>query len=40
MAVSGLTITNAERQSVQTLDSHAQKNRSALVNFGRFFAER
>lgn len=38
--VSGLTITNTERQSVQTLDSYAQKNPSTLVNFGRLFAER
>jgi hypothetical protein len=40
ITVSCVTITNAQRQSVQTLPSQAQKNRSTAVNFGRFFAER
>ena len=40
MTVSGLTITNAERHSVQALDGHTQKNQSTLVSVGRFFVER
>ena len=35
-AVSGLTMTGAERQSRQTWASQAQKKRSVAVNFGRF----
>jgi len=38
--VSGLTMTRADRQSAQAADNHAQKTRSANVNFGRFLAER
>jgi hypothetical protein len=40
MTVSGLTITRADLQPAQVLHHHAQKNRSALVNFGLFLAER
>ena len=40
MTVSGLTMISADRQSAQALDNHAQKTRSATVNFGRFLAER
>src|SRR5450755_2956297 len=40
MTVSGLTMTSADLQSAQALDNHAQKTRSATVNFGRFLAER
>jgi hypothetical protein len=40
MTVCGLTMTSADRQSAQALDSQAQKNRSTLVNFGRFLADR
>jgi hypothetical protein len=40
MTVSGLTMTSADRQSAQAPDNHAQKKRSATVNFGRFLAER
>jgi hypothetical protein len=40
MTVSGLTMINADRQSTQAPDNHAQKTRSAMVNFGRFLAER
>ena len=40
MTVSGLTITSADRQSAQAPDNHAQKTRSAMVNFSRFLAER
>ena len=36
MTVSGLTMTSADRQSGQTLHSHAQKSRSDDVNVGRF----
>src|SRR5580704_16405700 len=40
MTVSGLTRTSADRQLAQAPDKHAQNNRSAAVNFGRFLAER
>jgi hypothetical protein len=40
ITVSGFTITNAQRQPVQSLQSQAQKNRSTAVNLGRLFAER
>jgi hypothetical protein len=40
MTVSGLTMTSADLQSAQAPDNHAQKTRSATVNFGRFLAER
>ena len=40
ITVSGFTITRADRQSAQTPDSQAQRNRSAAVNLGRFSAER
>ena len=40
ITVPGLTITNADCQSLQSRHSQAQKNRSAAVSFGRFFAER
>ena len=40
MTVSGLTMISADLQSAQALDNHAQKTRSAMVNFGRFLAER
>src|SRR5580704_17169358 len=40
MTVSGLTLTSADRQSVQAPDNHAQNTQSATVNFGRFLAER
>ena len=38
--VSGLTMTNAERQSRHIRDSEAQRRRSMEINFGRFFSER
>src|SRR6266567_3744193 len=40
MTVSDLTMTSADRQLAQAPDNHAQKTRSATVNFGRFLAER
>ena len=40
ITVPGLTITNADCQSLQSRHSQAQKNRSAAVSFGRFLAER
>jgi hypothetical protein len=38
--VSGLTKMSAQRQSVQTLQSQAQKNRSTAVSLARLLAER
>src|ERR1035441_915390 len=38
--VSGLTMTNVERQSRQRRNRQTQKNRSPEVNFGRLFEER
>ena len=38
--VSGLTMTRAERQSLQRRDSQPHNRQSAGVNFGRFLAER
>jgi hypothetical protein len=40
ITVSGLTMTSADLQSGQAPDNHAQKTRSAVVNFSRFLAER
>ena len=40
MTAWGLTITSTDRQLAQTPDNHAQKTRSATVNFGRLLAER
>src|ERR1700693_2084633 len=40
MTVLGLTMTSADLQSAQAPDNHAQKTRSAMVNFSRFLAER
>ena len=36
MTVSGFTMISADRQSVQNRDSHAQRNRSEAISFGRF----
>jgi hypothetical protein len=36
ITVSGLTMTRADRQSYQTLHSHAQSRRSAGLSLGRF----
>src|SRR6202035_5692124 len=40
IAVVGLTISSAERQSHQTRERKTQNRRSAAVSFGRFLAER
>jgi hypothetical protein len=40
MTVWGWTITSTDRHPAQAPDNHAQKTRSATVNFGRFLAER
>jgi len=40
MTVSGLTITKADRQSLQIPHSQAHRMRSAAVSFGRFLNER
>jgi hypothetical protein len=36
MTVSGLTMTKANRQPLQTAHSHAHMSRSAAVSLGRF----
>jgi hypothetical protein len=36
MTVSGLTMISGDRQSGQVDDSHAHRNRSEEVSFGRF----
>src|SRR6266446_1267467 len=40
IAVAGLTMSSAERQSPQTRERKTQNKRSAAVSFGRFLAER
>jgi hypothetical protein len=40
MTVAGLTITNADRQSLHTQHSHAQRSLSADVSLGRFTERR
>jgi hypothetical protein len=40
IAVAGLTMSSAERQSPQTRESNTHNRRSAGVSFGRFLAKR
>jgi serine/threonine protein kinase len=40
IAVAGLTMSSAERQSPQTWERNTQNRRSTRVSFGRFLAER